>query len=36
MKAFWVLDEAAFVAGALDVRQKLLIAVAVILTTQCP
>jgi AhpD family alkylhydroperoxidase len=36
MKAFWAFDKAAFAAGALDVRQKQLIAVAVALTTQCP
>ena len=36
MKAFWAFDKAAFTAGALDVRQKQLMAVAVALTTQCP
>lgn len=36
MKAFWTFDKAAFAEGALDVRQKQLIAVAVALTTQCP
>lgn len=36
MKAFWAFDKAAFAAGALDVQQKQLIAVAVALTTQCP
>ena len=36
MKAFWAFDKAAFAEGALDVRQKQLIAVAVALTTQCP
>lgn len=35
-KAFWAFDKAAFAAGALDARQKQLIAVAVALTTQCP
>ena len=36
MKAFWAFDKAVFAAGALDVRTKQLIAVAVALTTQCP
>ncbi len=36
MKAFWEFDKAAFAEGALDVRQKQLIAIAVALTTQCP
>jgi len=36
MKAFWAFDKAVFAAGALDWRQKQLIAVAVALTTQCP
>jgi AhpD family alkylhydroperoxidase len=36
MKAFWAFDKAAFTAGALDVQQKQLMAVAVALTTQCP
>lgn len=36
MKAFWAFDKAVFAAGALDSRQKQLIAVAVALTTQCP
>lgn len=36
MKAFWAFDKEAFNAGALDVLQKQLMAVAVSLTTQCP
>jgi len=36
MKAFWAFDKAAFNPGAIDVRQKQLMAVAVELTTQCP
>lgn len=36
MKAFWAFDKAAFADGALSVREKQLIAVAVALTTQCP
>ncbi len=36
MKAFWAFDKEAFHAGALDVLQKQLMAVAVALTTQCP
>ena len=36
MKAFWSFDKAVFKAGALDVLQKQLMAVAVALTTQCP
>lgn len=36
MQAFWAFDKAAFADGALDARQKQLIAVAVALTTQCP
>lgn len=36
MKAFWAFDKVAFEAGALDVLQKQLMAVAVALTTQCP
>ena len=35
-KAFWAFDKAAFAEGALTVREKQLIAVAVALTTQCP
>jgi AhpD family alkylhydroperoxidase len=36
MQAFWAFDKAAFAEGALSVRDKQLIAVAVALTTQCP
>lgn len=36
MKAFWAFDQAVFSEGALSVRDKQLIAVAVALTTQCP
>lgn len=36
MRAFWAFDKAAFAEGALNVREKQLIAVAVALTTQCP
>jgi AhpD family alkylhydroperoxidase len=36
MNAFWAFDKAVFKAGALDVLQKQLMAVAVALTTQCP
>lgn len=36
IKAFWAFDKEAFTAGALDVLQKQLLAVAVALTTQCP
>ena len=36
MKAFWAFDKAAFAEGALTVREKQLMAVAVALTTQCP
>ena len=36
MKAFWAFDKEAFTEGAIDVRHKQLIAVAVALTTQCP
>jgi AhpD family alkylhydroperoxidase len=36
MKAFWAFDKAAVVAGAISVKYKELIAVAVALTTQCP
>jgi AhpD family alkylhydroperoxidase len=35
-KAFWAFDKAVFAEGALSVRDKQLIAVAVALTTQCP
>jgi AhpD family alkylhydroperoxidase len=36
MKAFWAFDKEVFKAGAIDVLQKQLMAVAVALTTQCP
>ncbi len=36
MKAFWVFDKAAVADGAIPVKYKELIAVAVALTTQCP
>ena len=36
MKAFWAFDKAAMTAGAIPVKQKEMIAVAVALTTQCP
>jgi AhpD family alkylhydroperoxidase len=36
MKAFWALDKAAVAAGAIPVKYKELIAVAVATTTQCP
>jgi len=36
MKAFWVFDKAAVAEGAITVKYKELIAVAVALTTQCP
>lgn len=36
MSAFWAFDKAAVAAGALSVKQKELIAIAVALTTQCP
>ncbi|PYL98295.1 MAG: alkylhydroperoxidase [Verrucomicrobia bacterium] len=36
MKAFWVFDKAAVIEGAIPVKYKELIAVAVALTTQCP
>jgi AhpD family alkylhydroperoxidase len=36
MKAFWAFDKAAVAEGAIPVRYKELIAVAVALTTQCP
>ncbi len=35
MKAFWVFDKAAVAEGAIPVKYKKLIAVAVALTTQC-
>jgi AhpD family alkylhydroperoxidase len=36
MKAFWAFDKAAMAAGAIPVKYKELIALAVGLTTQCP
>src|SRR5256886_9633852 len=36
MKAFWAFDKAAVIEGAIPVKYKELIAVAVALTTQCP
>jgi AhpD family alkylhydroperoxidase len=36
MKAFWAFDKAAVADGAIAVKYKELIAVAVALTTQCP
>ena len=36
MKAFWAFDKASVAAGAVPVKYKELIAVAVALTTQCP
>src|SRR5207247_4883371 len=36
MKAFWAFDKAAVADGAIPVKYKELIAVAVSLTTQCP
>lgn len=36
MKAFWAFDEAVFKEGALSVKVKELMAVAVAMTTQCP
>jgi AhpD family alkylhydroperoxidase len=36
MKAFWEFDNAAVADGAIPVKYKELIAVAVALTTQCP
>jgi AhpD family alkylhydroperoxidase len=35
MKAFWAFDKASVAAGAIPVKYKELIAVAVALTTQC-
>jgi hypothetical protein len=35
MKAFWAFDQAAVARGAIPVKYKQLIAVAVALTTQC-
>ena len=36
MKAFWAFDKAAVADGAIPVKYKELMAVAVALTTQCP
>jgi len=36
MKAFWAFDKASVAEGAIPVKYKELIAVAVALTTQCP
>jgi len=36
MKAFWAFDKAAVAEGAIPVKYKQLIAVAVACTTQCP
>ena len=36
MKAFWVFDKLAVAEGAIPVKYKELIAIAVALTTQCP
>src|SRR6266498_662119 len=36
MKPFWAFDKAAVAEGAIPVKYKELIAVAVALTTQCP
>jgi AhpD family alkylhydroperoxidase len=36
MKAFWAFDKASVAAGAIPVKYKELIAIAVALTTQCP
>ena len=36
MKAFWAFDRAAVAAGAIPVKYKELIAVAVAVTAQCP
>jgi AhpD family alkylhydroperoxidase len=36
MKAFWVFDKISVAEGAIPVKYKELIAVAVALTTQCP
>ena len=36
MEAFWAFDKADVAAGAIPVKYKELIAVAVALTTQCP
>jgi len=36
MKAFWAFDKAAVADGAIPVKYKELIAVAIAVTTQCP
>jgi len=36
MKAFWAFDKAAMAAGAIPVKYKELMAIAVGFTTQCP
>jgi len=36
MKAFWAFDKASVADGAIPVKYKELIAIAVALTTQCP
>jgi len=36
MKAFWAFDKAAVAEGAIPVKYKELIGIAVALTTQCP
>src|SRR6478735_8239774 len=36
MKSFWAFDKAALADGAIPVKYKELIAIAVALTTQCP
>src|SRR5262249_39103467 len=36
MRTFWTFDKAAVAAGAIPVKYKELIAIAVALTTQCP
>ena len=36
MKAFWAFDKAATAAGAIPVKYKELMALAVAFTTQCP
>ena len=36
VKAFWALDKAAMAAGAIPVKYKELMALAVAFTTQCP
>ncbi len=36
MKAFWAFDKAALAAGAIPVKYKELMALAVAFTTQCP